>query len=220
MKNKPRIPQQDRGMQTREKIIIAALELFSEKGYHSTNSKEITARADVSIGSFYAYFKDKKELFIEAYKYYDYVIEKGVCDNVNDVSSGKENVNAWEKLREDFLSCKDNREKLKIIFTNLIKTHNYYPGFTREIAVMRLLDPDIKKAIDDHEKSDISNMTELIMSMGAYIRIKDVDVAANIIYHTLEIICHEIMSTPGMADRQERIINEMTDMIYRYLFEN
>jgi hypothetical protein len=85
---------------------------------------------------------------------------------------------------------------------------------------MRLLDPDIKKAIDDHEMSDISNMTDLIKSMGAYIRIKDVDVAANIIYHTLEIICHETHSIPDTADRQERIINEMTDMIYRYLFEN
>jgi AcrR family transcriptional regulator len=220
MKNKPRIPQQDRGMQTREKIIIAALELFSEKGYHSTNSKEITARADVSIGSFYAYFKDKKELFIEAYKYYDYVIEKELSDNINEASSGQESINPWEKLKKDFLSCKNNREKLKIILTNLIKTHSYYPGFGREVTVMRLLDPDIKKAIDDHEKSDISNMTDLIKSMGAYIRIKDVDVAANIIYHTLEMICHETQSILDMEDRQERIINEMTDMIYRYLFEN
>jgi DNA-binding transcriptional regulator YbjK len=50
MNKKTRIPRQNRSVQTRDKIIIAALELFSEKGFHSTNSKEITARAGVSIG--------------------------------------------------------------------------------------------------------------------------------------------------------------------------
>lgn len=220
MKNKLRVPRQNRGMQTREKIIIASLELFSEKGYHSTNSKEIAVRADASIGSFYAYFKDKKELFIEAFKYYCNLIEKELFLTVNSAASPENKLNGWEILLKDFPACKDNGEKLKIIITNLMKTHNYYPGFLREITVMRLLDPDIKKIIDDHEKSDIKNITDIIKSISADIRIKDAEVAADIIFRTLETIIHETRLKPEMAGKQERIITETTDMIYRYIFEN
>lgn len=220
MKNKLRVPSQNRGMQTREKIIIAGLELFSERGYHSTNSKEIAARADASIGSFYAYFKDKRELFIEAFRYYAHLIENELFLTVNTGESADDDLNVWGNLIKDFTVCKDNGEKLKIIITNLIKTHNYYPGFSREITVMRLLDTDIKKIIDDHEKSDIKNLTDVIKLISADIRIRDAEVAAYIIFRSLETIIHETRFKPEMADKQDRIINEMTDMIYRYIFEN
>ena len=55
-----RTPQQKRSEETRKRIIAAAERLFSEKGYYNTNSKEIAKAANVSIGSFYSYFKDKK----------------------------------------------------------------------------------------------------------------------------------------------------------------
>lgn len=218
MQNKTRIPRQNRGLQTREKLVIAALELFSEKGYHSTNSKEIAARGKVATGSFYAYFNDKKELFIEAYKYYAALIEKDVIGLLN--PSGHENEadqgqTTWTSL---FASGTD-RDKLKIIINNMMIAHNRYPGFIREITVMRLLDPDIKKIIDDHEKSDIVNIINLIKTKEDGLRIKDPDVAANIIFRILEVIVHEVQTIPGIRDSRERIINEMSDMVYRYLFE-
>lgn len=220
MKNKTRIPRQNRGVRTREKIIIAALELFSEKGYHSTNSKEIAARADVSIGSLYAYFKDKKDLFIEACKYYDSYIENELYMNVSGSSSEQKSFNGWENLWKDFSSCRDNREKIKIILMNLMESRNYYPGFLREMNVMRLLDPEIKQIIDDHERSDISNLADLINSFGAESRVKDADVAAYIIFRAIETTIYETKLVPSMPDIHERLINEMTDIIYRYLFHN
>ena len=84
---------------------------------------------------------------------------------------------------------------------------------------MRLLDPDIKKVIDDYEKSDINNFINFVKSIGTDIRIKDVDVAGNIIFRAFDVIIHEPQSIPGIPDSSERIINEMTDMICRYLFK-
>ena len=219
MKSKVRVPSQERSKHTRDKIIAAALEMFSEKGYHATNSKEIANHAGVAIGSFYSYFKDKKELFIETFKYFDTFIENRMNDNIAD-TSGHTDGNAWMNLRKNLSDCNDNKEKLKIVFTNLLKSHNYYPGFSREVSIMRLLDPDIKKAVDEHEIADIKNMTEIIKSIGDNLRIEDVDIAANIIYHTLELIIHETATAPGMEDRQERIINGLTDMIARYLIKD
>jgi AcrR family transcriptional regulator len=69
-KNKVRIPQQQRGIQTKNQIIEAAMKLFSEKGFHATNSKEIAKEAGVATGCFYSYFTDKKAVFCAALQIY------------------------------------------------------------------------------------------------------------------------------------------------------
>ena len=72
---KARVPVQERGIETRRKIIKAGRKLFGERGYFKTNSKEIAREAGVSIGSFYMYFKEKKPLFMEIFR--DYYREIG-----------------------------------------------------------------------------------------------------------------------------------------------
>jgi len=59
-----REPQQKRSIEKKAKIIEAGLELFREKGYYNTNTKEIADRAGVSIGAVYSYFKDKKDIYL------------------------------------------------------------------------------------------------------------------------------------------------------------
>lgn len=46
-----------------QKIQKVAAKIFLEKGYTGTTIREITAKADLSPGSLYNYFKSKKELF-------------------------------------------------------------------------------------------------------------------------------------------------------------
>jgi AcrR family transcriptional regulator len=217
IKQKTRVPRQKRGMETRDRLIVAALELFSEKGYHTTNSKEIASRGGVAIGSFYAYFKDKKELFSEAFKFYCALIEAELCadeDCSDDVNDG------WKHVQKEVSSCADIKDKIRIILFNLMKAHDIYPGFQREIAVMRLLDPDIKKIIDEQEKRDIRNMNDLVSSMRVYIRVQDSDAAAYILYRTVDAVIHEAQPIENLTDSRTRILNEITDMIYRYLFNH
>lgn len=49
----------------KEAIIDAARELFSKKGYHNTQVNDIIRFVGMSANTFYAHFKDKKELFEE-----------------------------------------------------------------------------------------------------------------------------------------------------------
>jgi len=49
----------------REAIVDAARELFSRKGYHNTQVTDIIRFVGMSANTFYAHFKDKKELFEE-----------------------------------------------------------------------------------------------------------------------------------------------------------
>lgn len=46
----------------REKIIVAARELFAEKGYAATSIRDIAAAMKMSIAMLYYYFKDKEDL--------------------------------------------------------------------------------------------------------------------------------------------------------------
>ena len=52
----------DKALATRERILSAANELFYVHGYHATGLDRIIARAGVTKGNFYYYFKSKEAL--------------------------------------------------------------------------------------------------------------------------------------------------------------
>ncbi len=61
----PREFTQARARATYERILRAALELYSEQGYHGTQTPDVAERAGISIGALYRYFADKHEIFVE-----------------------------------------------------------------------------------------------------------------------------------------------------------
>ena len=54
-----------RGLDTKNRLVAAATEIFNEKPYGDTHITDITERAGVATGSFYTYFDSKEELFRE-----------------------------------------------------------------------------------------------------------------------------------------------------------
>jgi TetR/AcrR family transcriptional regulator, mexJK operon transcriptional repressor len=63
----PRVPQQARSRQKRDALLVAAARLFEERGYEATTADDIAAAADVSIGTFYSYFHNKRQVFLTLY---------------------------------------------------------------------------------------------------------------------------------------------------------
>ncbi|WP_454721430.1 MULTISPECIES: TetR/AcrR family transcriptional regulator [Cupriavidus] len=56
-------PKTARGQKTRAALLRAAEKVFGEKGYHAASISEITQEAQVAMGTFYLYFKDKEDIF-------------------------------------------------------------------------------------------------------------------------------------------------------------
>ncbi|MFN8498952.1 MAG: TetR/AcrR family transcriptional regulator [Anaerolineae bacterium] len=60
----PRVPQQARSRQKRDALLEAAGRLFAERGYEATTTDDIAAAAGVSVGTFYGYFHNKRQVFL------------------------------------------------------------------------------------------------------------------------------------------------------------
>lgn len=56
------------GIESKKRIIIAALRLFSEYGYSKASMRMIANASGISIGGLYLYFKNKDELYLTLIK--------------------------------------------------------------------------------------------------------------------------------------------------------
>jgi AcrR family transcriptional regulator len=54
---------QDKRIENEARILAAAVELFGRQGYHNTQVMDIVKASNVSAGTFYNYFKDKRDIF-------------------------------------------------------------------------------------------------------------------------------------------------------------
>lgn len=60
----PDLPRKERErLRQREQMLAAALDLFSEKGYHNVSMHEIAQKAEFAIGTLYKYFANKEDLY-------------------------------------------------------------------------------------------------------------------------------------------------------------
>ncbi|MBK5093754.1 MAG: MerR family transcriptional regulator [Actinobacteria bacterium] len=59
-------PKEETAERRRQQIREAAIKIFLDKGFQQTRVKDITTAAGISTGTFYVYYKDKQELFMDA----------------------------------------------------------------------------------------------------------------------------------------------------------
>ncbi len=82
-----RIPQQERSIEKKNKIIQAGYELFSEVGYYGTTTVEIAKRAGVSTGIVYGYFADKRDILICVLEIYIDKVYQPLADIVENAAT-------------------------------------------------------------------------------------------------------------------------------------
>ena len=199
---KVRIPQQKRGIETRKRIIQAARQLFSRKGFHGTNSKEIAAEAGVSIGSFYSYFQDKKSLFLEVLKEHnDQIVEK-----------------IFRRKDDKPFYGGDGKELIYSLIESGLAAHDLSPEFHREALSMRYSDPEVEKFFSRTEGLVQEQLISLFKSMGDKLRVKDLRAAAAVVIGAFEEVVHTIRIFQSRVN-EKRLVNELADMISSYLFK-
>lgn len=116
---------------TRDKIQLAAMRLFVQKGYGSTSVHEISDLAGISIGLLYRQYKTKEELFNDLVEYsltsikniIDFfekddspreLINQFVYEVYNDIINGEELANRLILMAQSFLSGVANPKQNEI----------------------------------------------------------------------------------------------------------
>ncbi|MDQ0299337.1 AcrR family transcriptional regulator [Salibacterium salarium] len=102
-------------MDKHETIVVAALKLFSEKGYFSTSVQEIVSYCGISKGSFYNYFASKEDLLIEVFRYnHQQMLWRAKNVNLDQSLSAKEQL--IKKISLELEGLYNNREFFLLLY--------------------------------------------------------------------------------------------------------
>lgn len=141
--SKPEQPAGDTELSdTQRRILTAALEVFSERGYAGASTAEIAARAQVAEKTLFAQFKSKSELLARTLRPSVFLlVEPRAIDRVRDAVSprGKSLEQVLGALMADRLDlAKKHRKKLKLVaHETLLRPDflaNFSPTFKQRVA--------------------------------------------------------------------------------------
>jgi len=192
-----RIPKQNRSKERKSRIMDAALELFSEKGLNGTSSNEISLKSGVSIGTFYSYFENKKSLFLELLK-----------DHLDNFVTG---IYALEI--DDAVPLADIiRDHVRKAFA----TFDINPSFHREALVLKFTDHDVWRLFDEVEQKQLVLISTLLGPFCRRKDPKDLKEVSKIMHSAVENVAHYVKFLDSPLD-EDRLIDELTDMIHHYV---
>lgn len=109
----PKLSRREREkLQQRQDMLAAALDLFSQKGYHNVSMHEIAGQAEFAIGTLYKFFQNKEDL------YRALVLEQ--CDRFEEAlaQAMEEPEDEVEKLR-NYVRTKSERFRSNLPFVRL-----------------------------------------------------------------------------------------------------
>ena len=199
----PQLPKQARSKKTKEKIVQAAIRLFQERGYEKTTSNDIASEAGVSVGSFYVYFTDKRQLLLTIFDRLADDLFKNTFDNV----------------RPEHLFETDLRVRIRQAVANAINEKQEHSGLHRVICELVLKDAEFAGRQKSLIERSIARLHEIISLANKAKLTWEIDVeAAAFVVHRVVFDLSQDYVTGCCEFNKERAIDALADMIYRYLF--
>ncbi|AKN29813.1 hypothetical protein Ccar_02710 [Clostridium carboxidivorans P7] len=194
MDRKIRIPRQKRSIEKKNKIIDAAYKVFNERGYNNTTTVDIAKEAGIATGSVYAYFKDKKDIFIQALHKYSNIMQELVITKFNQIP-----------MEEDLLDV------IKEVINILIESHNLSKNLHNEIMALSFLDEDIKNHFkNQHEQITIRIFEQL---EERNIIINNPKEKMFLALNTADNLCHELLFFHNSGLNKEVAVDQCAYML-------
>lgn len=155
----------------------------------------------MAIGSFYTYFTDKKELFIELVRIHD----DDLIDEILIESNGS------------ILNIISEKDVTIEMITKVSRYHETFSDFNRLADAMKYLDSDIREMQISGEEKVVKRLVSLLESLGDQVRVPDIEAAARIIRLSFAALVRDI-SLFGSRIEKDVMIAEFAEMATRYLF--
>lgn len=202
-KSSARKPRQSRGIETREKIIQAGEQLFAQHGFHGVLADDIAKAAGVAVGSFYAYFKDKRELFL-------LILDRAMAKSTTAVST-------WSSSD---LSSKhfDAEAFIRNTIELLVAAHTTSSVIFREAAQLAFYDEAIRTRFVANDLAIRQFLEGTLRRLSASWQTHTVSAMAYVIYHASEGIIHNLTYlADDDAVKKDMVIAELSKLLTCYL---
>ena len=98
----------------RRQIAAAAVQLFIEKGFHKTTTRQIARASGFSIGSLYEYFTSKEDILYMVCESIHAEVERGVTEAMTRTTGGRETL--ARVMREYFMVCHRMSDFILLIY--------------------------------------------------------------------------------------------------------
>jgi len=191
-----------RMMDTRQRILEAALLTFETTGYQNARVTQIAELADIGYGTFYQYFENKKILLL-------YMLEE-MHKHIGDYGFLKQHKG---------LSLRD---RLYYGVLNILKFYADNRVVFNALREAEASDKDFSEGLNQlHQKlfNRVSYDINYFIKKG-YCRSEVNDTIIVAISCMIEGYVQRLMDQPGLADDIGKIANSLTEVSYRVLFDD
>lgn len=189
-KSELRNPIQKRALEKKKKILECGFNLICDKGYHNVTCIEIAKASDVSTGTVYQYFVDKRDIFLQGLKNYSDSLLFPILE-----------------YKDKTIKTDDLSNFFKAVIKNTVKVHNISQTAHEEIMSLRHSDIEVNKIFQDFELEATNVLVEILKSNN--LDTKLIYEKAHIIIGWIDSLCHEL----AYHKHQELDYNKMTDIV-------
>lgn len=134
-------------MDSKEKIIAAAIEVFAEKGKHGARMEEIAARASVNKAMLYYFYTSRENLYIEVLA----VIFRDISKHISD------------SIRQLMPAASSYDDRIKVIVKSHHEAYSFNLNYTKlMLEAMATEQDDLKKAVELSKKTDSAAEQQVI----------------------------------------------------------
>jgi AcrR family transcriptional regulator len=209
---------QERSRRSYQALFDAATELFAKHGYDAVGTPEIAEHAGVSVGTFYRYFDDKHEVYLEIMRRTMTTAYKETLESLTPerfLGGAKRRNDA--RVAPDTLAARRETisEAVGILFDHVLER----PELTRSFMEMSLRDPAVAELRRAFEQLACQRLAALITAVTTREAVPDAEAFAYVLYGSgmqcaYGLAVHLI---PPAIDR-ERARKALTAFIERALF--
>ena len=132
--------------QTRARLIFTAAQLFNRLPYWETDTNGISREAGYSTGTFYRHFKDKREIFIAAYR--EWVAEE------------------WANIESNVTPGQTAAESIDRAADALIEHHRRWRVFRGNLRALVTYDEELRELTHALRREQLEKMSLLRLRQG------------------------------------------------------
>lgn len=198
------VPKQKRSERTKAKIKATASTLFSKHGYYTVTTNMIAKEAGIPIGSFYNYYRNKKEVILEL-----------IVDT--NTSFHDETI---EKYLEMEIEINAKRDVLHLIQYLLIETlkSNYLSNPLYKIThSLQFTEEDVQELEAQIRLKEIGYIKSFLEKINRFHPLKSITTKARLIHSSIENVILHIQLLDSDVNSEE-LLSETAKMVYHYLF--